>query len=101
MPAIISSTIVPRDVIGVELLAVELGFEQERREVVARLGEMLLDARVDVLVELAVVYLRLALLGRHVDVLEHHADEAAEDVGVLLRGSPSILAITRSGMCCA
>ena len=40
---------------------------------------------VDVVVELAFVDQRLALLGRQVDVFEHQVDEAAEDVGVLLR----------------
>ena len=61
------------------------------------LGLVLGDAGIDVGVEFAVVELRLALLGRQVDVLDHHADEAAEDVGVFA-GKPSILAMTRSGM---
>ena len=55
MPATISSTIVPRDVLGVQLVAVELGLEQERREVVLGLGEVLVDARLEVGVELALV----------------------------------------------
>jgi hypothetical protein len=75
----------PAHVVGLQLVAVELRLEQEGGEVVARLGEVFLDARVDVLVELAAVDLRLPFLGRHVDVLEDHADEPPEDVGVLLR----------------
>ena len=43
------------DVIGVQLVAVELGLEQEDGEVVARVREVLLDARVEVRVELALV----------------------------------------------
>ena len=69
-------------VVGVELLAVELRVEQERREVVLRVRDVLGDAVVEVAVELALVLLRLALLGRRVDVFDDHADEAAEDVGV-------------------
>ena len=87
--------------VGLQLVAVDLGLEQERGEVVPRVREVLLDARVEVRVELARVDVRLAFLGRGVDVFDHHADEAAEDVGVGFSGKPSILAMTRSGMSCA
>ena len=85
MPAIISRTIVPRTWSGWSLFAVELGFEQERREVVAWLAEVLVDAGVEVLVDLARLELRLSLLGAEVDGFDHEVDELAEDVGVLLR----------------
>ena len=85
MPAIISSTMVPRTCSLRQLLAVELGLEQKRRQVVAGLSPVLGDALVHVVVDLAGRDHRLALLGRHVDVLEDLMDEPPEDVGVLLR----------------
>ena len=74
-----------RDVVGVKLVPVELGLQQERGEVVLRLALVFLDARVDVVVELALVDQLLTLGCGHVDVFEHLMDEAAEDVGVSLR----------------
>ena len=75
----------PPHVVAVELAAVELRFEQERGQVVLRVREVLVDAGIHVLVELARLHQRPALLDGLVDVLEHHADEPPEDVGVLLR----------------
>src|SRR3954462_15129888 len=68
-----------------ELGAVELGFQQERREIVARLCEMFGDTRIDVAIEVARVDLRLSLLRGRVDVLEHHANEPAKGLRVGLR----------------
>jgi hypothetical protein len=68
-----------------KLLAVELGIQQERREVVARILEVFLDAVVEVDVELAALDHGLPLFGTLADVLEHHADESPEQIGVRLR----------------
>ena len=100
MPAIISSTIVPAHVIGVELVAVELGVQQERGEVVLRLGEMFLDAGVDVRVELA----------SRSGASRSSGDASTSSSTMRMKrrkmsasscGKPSMRTITRSGMCWA
>ena len=73
------------DVLRRQFVAIELGREEEARQVLARLGQVLFDARRDVGLELALLDLGLTLFGRLVDVFEDHADEAAEDVRVFLR----------------
>ena len=72
------------DVLGEQLLAVELGADEERGEVVARLGPVRRDLGVHIGVDLAVGDQGQALLRGHVHVFEHLLDEVAEDVGVLL-----------------
>ena len=67
---------------GVERLAVDLGVEQERDEVVARVGDVILDLRLQVVEQL--LHADGPLLQRERHAFEHVVDEAAERVGVLL-----------------
>ncbi len=83
MPAMSSRAIVRATWNEVERLAVELGLEQEGDEVVARVGDVVLDVRLR--------YSKSAmkppdpLLEREGDALEHVVHELPELVAVLLR----------------
>jgi hypothetical protein len=80
-------------VIGLQLLPVDLGFEQERGEVVLRIREVLRDAVVEVAVELTL----FAVASTSSTIMRMNRRKISASAA----GKPSIFTITRTGMCCA
>jgi hypothetical protein len=78
-------------------VTVEFRVDQIGREVLARVLEVVVDLREQV-VELASRPVRCALLRRQVDAFEHVLDELAEP-RPSSGGKPSMSAMTRMGMC--